>query len=187
MTDEQIIALFNERNELAITELNEKYRAYCWSVSYGILKNNEDTEECFNDMLNGVWKTIPPNHPDNLKSYCGRIIRNLSLNRLQASNAKKRGGALGTQSLDDLDFKIASSDSIDDKLFASEIKKIINDFLESLPKEKRIIFVRKYWYFDSIEKISKRMRLSSSNVKVILHRLRESLKTELKKGGFEIE
>ena len=187
MNDEQIIALLFERNEQAINELSHKYHSYCWSISYGILQNHEDTEECFNDMLSGVWQSIPPNKPDNLKAYCGKVIRNISLNRLQSNNAQKRGGATSFESLDDLDFKIASNETVEDDLFSSLIRDIINDFLSSLPKAKRVIFVRKYWYCDSIEEIAKRMKLTPNNVKIILFRLREKLKVKLQKGGFDIE
>ncbi len=187
MTDAQIIAMLYERDENAINELAKSYRSYCYSIAYGILGSNEDAEECLNDMLNGVWKTIPPNSPDNLKAYCGKIIRNISLNRLQANTAQKRGGATEIESIDDFDFRISSPDSVEDEIFASAIREIINKFVSSLSKTKRIIFVRKYWYLDSIEDIAHRMKLSPNNVKVILYRLREKLKIELQKGGFEIE
>ena len=187
MTDEQIIAMLIERNENAISELDSKYHSYCQTISYGILKNHEDTEECYNDMLHSVWQSIPPNHPDNLKAYCARVIRNISLNRLQSNNAQKRGGASNAESLDELDFKITSNYTVEDEILCSQTREIINEFLISLPRAKRVIFVRKYWYCDSIEEIANRMKMTPSNVKITLFRLRDRLKKKLQKGGLDIE
>lgn len=187
MTDEEIIALLFHRNEAALNIISEKYISYSKAISYDILKNNEDAEECANDMLIAIWESIPPKKPNSLKAYIGKITRNISINRLTKNNAQKRGADLERISFDELDFMISSDVIIEEEIFLEQARIIINTFLSSLNKRHRIIFVRKYWYMDSIEDIAKQSKLSKNNVKVILFRLREKLKKELVKGGFSID
>lgn len=183
MEDTNIIELFFERDEKAILLSSAKYGAYISTIALNILGNSEDAGECLNDTLLKAWNSIPPQRPGNLKSYLGRIARNLAIDRHDMLSAEKRGGGQYDIALDELGECIGS---IDDSLDAGDISKVINSFLEKQETSKRKIFVKRYFYMDSIKAIAKDMRLSESNVKTTLFRLRNDLKEELTKEGINI-
>lgn len=184
MEDQKIIELFNERNEIAILQLSAKYGAYFNTVAFNILKSAVDAEECVNDTLLRVWNCIPPQKPGNLKAFCARITRNLSIDRYDAARAQKRGGGELSVALDELSECIAGDADI--TLGDEGVSQVINRWLEGLDPIKRKLFVRRYFYLDPVKDIAKQYFLSESNVKTTLFRLRESLRDELKKEGIEI-
>lgn len=77
--DEKIVELFFERSEQAIQELGNKYGKVCRKLSYNIVNNMQDAEECVNDAYLGAWNAIPPEKPDPLLTYLCKIVRNISL------------------------------------------------------------------------------------------------------------
>ena len=181
LDDSKIIELFYERSEQAIIELSNKYGSVCTRVANNILNNRQDTEECVNDAYLAAWNSIPPNSPDKLSVYLGKLTRNLSLNRYKAQNATKRGGGEFAVSLDELDECIA-----DAKIEQEELGKLISDFLYTQPKQTRQVFVRRYFYSDSISDITKRFEMSESKVKSMLHRTRQGLRKYLEEQGVSI-
>lgn len=181
MEDKSIVELFWARSEEAIGEAASKYSAYCKTVAYNILRNTSDTEECLNDTMQKAWSSIPPSKPKNLKAYLGKITRNLALNRIEQSNAQKRGAGQYTLVLSELEECIASKNSTEQELDNSILGEAINSFLASLPKQKRIIFIRRYWYMEPISDIAKRLKISESKVKTELCRMRQKLKGYLEK------
>lgn len=185
MNDREIIKLFFERSEQAIKELSEKYGKICTKIAYNILSNAQDAEECVNDAYLGVWNTVPPQDPTPLQSYVYRIVRNLAIKKYHSNTASKRNSTYDV-ALDELENCFSSSHSADDEFNANEISRIINEFLETLDKENRIIFVRRYWYSDSITDIAKQFGRNEHNISVRLSRTREKLKKYLIEEGVTI-
>ena len=184
MDDSKIIELFYERSEQAIVELSKKYGATCHKIAFNILKNDSDAEECVNDAYLGVWNTIPPQNPKPLLAYICRIVRNISVNRYRKNTAKKRNSYYDV-ALDELENCLPMSEE-DDPISASELSQLLDDFLDGLDKTNRIMFVRRYWFSDSVSDIASRLGMKDHTVVVRLSRTREKLRQYLLKKGVEI-
>lgn len=184
MEDAKIIELFFSRSEEAITETASKYGKLCFSISGNILGNNEDSEECVNDTYLALWNCIPPQRPSNLMAFISKIVRNLSLKKLDYNLAKKRDSSI-THSLSELE-EILPDKAISNKFSDEEIGRILSNFLKNEKADSRNVFIRKYWYFDSVEDISKRYKFSESKVKSMLFHTRNRLKKYLIKEGVRI-
>lgn len=184
MEDTKIIELFFSRSEEAITETASKYGKLCFSISGNILGNNEDSEECVNDTYLALWNCIPPQRPSNLMAFISKIVRNLSLKKLDYNLAKKRDSSI-THSLSELE-EILPDKAISNKFSDEEIGRILSNFLKNEKADSRNVFIRKYWYFDSVEDISKRYKFSESKVKSMLFHTRNRLKKYLIKEGVRI-
>ena len=185
MQDSKIIDLFFERSEQAITELSIKYEKLCKQISINILGNEEDALECINDSYLGVWNTIPPTKPDNLKYYLCRIVRNNSLKKYHSNTAIKRNSHYDI-TLQELEECIADNNSIEKEFTSAEITKLIDSFLSMQKQENRIIFTRRYYFGDSVGDIAVRMGMSENNISVRLGRMRKALKNHLEKEGVKI-
>ena len=183
MEDRQIIALYNERSEAALSETEKKYGRYCRTIAYNILNNEEDSEECVNDTWLRAWEAIPPQCPESLAAFLGKITRNLALNLYKHKNREKRGGGQTMLVLDELAECVPGTDSTEETVEEVLLTEVLNGFLEELPTEKRKIFMRRYWYMSSVKEIAKDYGLSESKVKMTLLRLRSKLKTVLEKEG----
>ncbi len=181
MEDSRIVELYWQRDETAIAETQNKYGHYCYSIANNILRNNEEAEECVNDTYLGAWKSIPPHCPVILSTFLGKITRQLSLKKLRYQTAGKRGGGAPVAALDELEECIPSGQSMEADLNARELAKIIDEFLGSLSTWERRVFLRRYWYFDSIKDISSRFGFSQSKVKMMLKRTRDKLLVRLGK------
>lgn len=184
MEDNRIVELYFERSEAAISETQKKYGKYCQYIAYSILSSQLDAEECVNDTYIRAWESIPPERPQILKSFLGKITRNIALDRYDRLHAIKRGGNVEL-ALDEIGECIPSGDG---REMSDEIalKEAINGFLASLPKQTRIIFMRRYWYLSPVKNIAGDLGLSVSNVKVILMRTRKKFKEYLEKEGISI-
>lgn len=180
MDDEAIIELFFSRSEQAIHELDLKYGQFCRKLSYNIVGDRRDAEECVNDACLGAWNTIPPERPNPLLSYLAKLVRNVSLKLYHKNTAEKRGGY--TVALDELE-AVLSDRSTDDELTARELARYLSDFLESMDIENRVIFVRRYWFSDSYNDIAELVGMTEKNVSVRLVRIREKLKRYLIERG----
>ena len=179
-----IIELFFDRSEDAIKELDQKYGNYCYKLSYSILGNKQDAEECVNDSYLGVWNAIPPARPNPLLTFVCKIVRNISLNRYNASKAKKRNSeyVLSLEELGD----ILSENTLETELKEEEILKYIEEFLDMQSKENRVIFIRRYWFSDSYKEIEKRTGVNKRLISVRLARMREKLKIYLEERGINV-
>ena len=182
MEDSKIIELFFDRSEEAITELSEKYGKVCKSVAENILNNQRDSEECVNDAFLAVWNTIPPQKPEHLLSYVCRIVRNLAIKKYHANTAQKRNSIYDV-ALDEIKECFPSLVSVEDEIESGEFSKVIDRFLESMDKQNKILFVRRYYYSDSIEELAELFRTSKHNISVRLSRMRKKLKKYLIKEG----
>ena len=181
MQDDRIIDLFFERSEEAILALERKYGKLCRQISANILDSGA-VEECLNDSWLGVWNAIPPQKPRHLGSFVCRIVRNLSLKRYRRDSAQKRNSQFDT-ALEELQDCLQGGCSAERQLEQKELVKSIEGFLDSLSKENRLIFLRRYWFSDSYEAIAKRTGRSEKAISVRLVRLREKLRTYLIERG----
>lgn len=182
MEDEKIVDLFWERSESAIIETAKKYGQYCKTIAINILGNSEDAKECENDAYHALWNTIPPNRPSVLKAYLGRILRNIAIDKYDYNTAQKRNSKFDLI-LSELEECIVSPANVELQYEQGEIAKRISEFLWTIDKENRIVFVRRYWYSDSISSIAAQFGMSESKVKSMLFRMRNRLKIYLEKEG----
>ena len=178
MNDEKIIELFFERSEQAITELDGKYGKVFHSLSFKILNNHQDAEECVNDSYLGTWNAIPPANPNPLLAFVCKIVRNISLKRYEQNTAAKRNSYYDV-AMEELEDCISSSMAVEDEIAEQELTKMIESFLDSLSKENRVIFLRRYWFSDTYTDIAKRVGFTQKNVSVRLTRLRKELRKYL--------
>lgn len=186
MEDNGIVELFLARNEEAISRTAEKYGSRIKQIAYGILSNHESAEECENDTYHKAWDSIPPNEPrKHLFAYLGRIVRNIALNRLKADTRKKRS-AIRCELTREMMESIPSGVNPEADVLYEELKQRIEEFLDTCSEIQQKVFVRRYWYWDSLSQISQYYGLSQGNVKTMLSRMRKELKRYLSKGGYEI-
>lgn len=185
MQDSEIVELYWQRNESAIAHTSDKYNAYCTKIAQNILGSLEDSEECVNDAYLAAWNSIPPQRPDSLATYLGRLTRNISINRYKALHAQRRGGGEFALSLDELDDCI--SDTLVSEQESEELGRLISEFLYTKPTQVRQVFVRRYFYSDSLADIADAFGMSLAKVKAMLHRTRNSLREYLVANGINIE
>ena len=184
MDDLKIIELYFQRDEQAIIETDYKYGKLCHSIAYNILNNHEDSEECVNETYVGVWNAIPPTRPNNLMAFVCKIARNLSLKRLEFLRREKRSSAV-TLSLEELE-EVLSDDRFAPDVSDEDLGKLISKFLYNQKEDFRNVFIRKYYFFDSIKEIAERYSFSESKVKNLLFHTRKKLREYLIKEGVAI-
>lgn len=185
MNDASIIELYWNRNENAIEETHKKYGSLCNRVSLNIVNSIPDAEECVNDSYLTLWNSIPDDRPEYFSAYLCRIVRNLSLKRLEYNTALKRKPEL-VASFDELEGCISSADTPENSLDAKLLGKAISEFLYLQNEQCRNIFIRRYWYFDSVKNIAEDFRMKEEKVSVLLFRMRKKLKKHLEKEGFGV-
>ena len=183
MEDAAIIALYWERNQDAIEQSRQKYGAYCLTVSRNILDSREDAEECVSDTWLRAWNAMPPQRPSILSSFLGRITRNLSFDRCRRQNAEKRGGGALPLALDELSECVPAPGRVEHALEERELTETIDRFLRTLPEKDCNLFLRRYWYVDSVQSIAARYAIKENTAKSILFRTREKLRRYLAGEG----
>ena len=186
MEDSAIIDLYWAREERALQETDRKYGAYCHSIAANILKNREDAEECVSDTYLHAWNAMPPQRPTVLSAFLGRITRNLSFDRCRHNTAEKRGGGTLPACLDELSECIPAAESVEQTLAEQELAAVIDAFLRTLPERECMLFLRRYWFADSISDISHRFSMKENTVKSILRRTRERLRQYLLKESIAV-
>ncbi len=183
MEDVRIIELYWARSQEAIIQTKTKYGRLIFSIAMRILRIAEDAYECENDTYLKAWDSMPPQKPDHLSAYLGKITRNLSLDRYEREHAKKRGGFSMSLILDELEECIPSGEGGELPL---EMRDLLNRFLEGQTERARVLFVRRYWFGDSVKEIAGRYDLGESLVKMTLLRTRNALKMFLEKEGVSV-
>ena len=178
MDDEKIIELFFNRSEQAIEEVDKKYGKTCHNISYNILHNKLDAEECVNDAYLGAWNAIPPAKPNPLLTYLCKIVRNLSIKRYEFNTAIKRNSTYDV-AMEELESCLSSPETVESEIAIKELTHIIENFLDSLSTENRVIFLRRYWFSDTYSDIAARVGMTEKNVSVRLTRIREKLRNYL--------
>lgn len=186
LEDAEIVDLYWERDERAISESDAKYGVYCYTVANNILWNQEDSKECLNDTWVKAWNAIPPQRPLALKPFFAKIIRNLALNRYHMQNAQKRGGNMVLIAMEELNECVSSKEDVESAYFAKVLQKDVNLFLHTLPERDCDIFLRRYFFLENTAEIARRYGMRDSNVLVILSRLRKKLKKYLRKEGYSV-
>lgn len=186
MEDSAIIDLYWAREERALSETDTKYGGYCRSIAHNILRNREDTEECVSDTWLHAWNSMPPQRPGVLSAFLGRITRNLSFDRCKYQQAAKRGGGALPLALEELGECIPASGRVEHALEQKELAATIDRFLRTLPEKECNLFLRRYWYVDSISVIADRFGMKENTVKSILFRTREKLRKFLGEEGIAV-
>ncbi|MCD7788643.1 MAG: sigma-70 family RNA polymerase sigma factor [Firmicutes bacterium] len=181
MNDAEILKLFLERSERAIEVLSEKYGRAASKLTKNIVGDERDAEECVNDAYLAVWNTVPPKEPSPMSQYLYGIVRNISVNRVRYNTAEKRGEY--TLCLDELEEAVPSPDGTESEFESGELSHAIDAFIDTLGKTDRMIFVRRYWYLDSISDLSKAAGLREGAVRTRLSRIRSRLKKFLERKG----
>lgn len=174
MDDSVIIDLYFNRNEEAISETIRCYNSRLLRFASHFLSDKRDVEECVNDAYARAWNTIPPTRPENLFAYLAVLCRNSALDVIKKNTAQKRSAQL-VELTSEMNECIPDRSSISDER-SEEIAEYINEFLGKLPREKRLVFIGRYWYNESISDIARKTGFSQSKVKTMLHRLREELR-----------
>jgi RNA polymerase sigma-70 factor (ECF subfamily) len=186
LSDSKIVEMYCQRNETAISETDKKYNAYLMKIARNILGDTQDSEESVNDTYLKTWDSIPPHTPENLATYLGKLIRNLSIDMLRKGSRKKRYGSQFMLSLTELEECVPSIENphqiVETKLLTAKI----NEWIDTCSLEMSNVFVGRYYYMDSIKSIAAHYDMSESKVKSILHRSRNGLKIFLEKEGFTI-
>lgn len=183
MEDSKIIALFFARSEQAISELSGKYGKLCFRIASNILGNEEDAEECVNDAYLGAWNTIPPQKPNPLQTYICKIVRNVATSKYHSNTALKRNSHYDL-ALEELEFCLVSPETVESRLRAKELSHLLDRFLASLDQRSRVMFVRRYWYSDSVSDIASAFRMRPNSVSVQLSRIRNKLRKFLVQEGY---
>ncbi len=186
MEDKDIVALYWDRNEAAISETQQRYSSYLMKIAMNILCNHEDSEEAVSDTYIKAWNSMPPHKPCTLSLFLGRITRQLSIDRWRSRTREKRGGGEYSLSLDELAECVSGGDSPEASMELKLLATTISGYLRGLSEEKRLVFVWRYYYCDSIHDIAEHLGDSESKVKSMLHRTRTGLKAYLESEGFVV-
>lgn len=188
MEDAKIVALLLEKKEEGLTEAGKKYGRYLDGIASRFLGSREDRREAVNDALLGAWNSIPPHCPEDLGGYLAKLIRRICIDRLRKNNRQKRGSGQAALSLHELSECLPDGYSLEGQVEEREafqnLSQMINNYLFTLPKVSRQIFISRYFYTDSIEEIASNFSMSRDSVKSLLYRIRKGLKVFLEKEGF---
>ena len=179
--DHRIIELLNQRDEQVLQIIQKQYGAFCYQVAYRIIGNREDAEECVNDMLMGVWNSIPPNSPDHLPAYLAALVRKTALQKYEKAHRQKRGGTQFSAALDEISEIIPSTDRVDQEIEQRELTAALTAWLQSLPPDTKLMFIQRYYMSDSVKTIAEKHNLSIGAVKMKLLRIRQQLREYLEK------
>lgn len=185
MEDQEIVELYWNRREEALNETQQKYGRLCFKVAENILADSEDAQECINDALFALWNAIPPERPQHFAAYLCRVVKNHALKRVRYNQAQRRRteAEVVFEEAEDI---LPAARSVEEEAEGVRLGQEIAAFLEQESKEKRRVFVLRYWYCAPIQEIARACGLTQSKVKSILFRLRKRLKVYLEKGGYGV-
>ena len=181
MEDIEIVNLIYNRNEIGIAKLKTKYNELLYSLAVSIQKNDFDSEESVNDTYLKIWRTIPPYKPTYLKSFVCKIARQISIDKYRANHRENE------KSLNEIDYDISSSYSLDDEFYKNELSNLVNEFLEKQDVESQVLFIRRYFLNESVKSLANRFDMTETNISVKLLRTRKKLKKYLEMEGYKIE
>ncbi len=182
MDDTTLIQLLNQHSEVALSQISEKYGKLCRQVAHSILHNQEDVEECLNDTYLGIWNSIPPNQPNSLRAYLCQICRNQALRKFRHNQAAKRNSEY-TLSMEELSTDLSTGDTVWKEIEYQELTSLLENFLDGISKQKRVLFMQRYWFCHPVKDIAKRHGISQRNASMQLSRIRKELKKYLTERG----
>ena len=185
MEDEHILALYFARDERAIGETSDKYGPFCFMIARNILTIREDAEECVNDTWHRAWTAIPPERPRVLKTWLGRVTRNLPLDRWRHDRAQKRGNGMETL-LSELEECLPAPGGVEETMEARELSGAIEAWLDGLEEGDRRLFLRRYWYGQSLGDLAKETGETAGRLAQQMHRLRQGLRRHLEQADISI-
>lgn len=183
LKDDEIIDLYNKRDETAISQTNVKYRRYCCSAARRILSDERDIEECVNEAYLRTWEAIPPCKPSNFRTFLGRVVRTVALDMYEKRAAQKRGGDKLTVIADEASQAVPSKDTAEMIVDELALQDTVDHFLLQLSPRRRWIFMQRYWHMKPIADIARELNQSEASVKMSLSRTRKKLKVVLEKEG----
>ena len=183
MKDSEIVQMLIERDENGAEELRKKYEKYMEKVARDSLHDGRDAEECVNDALLAAWNSIPPQEPEDLRAYLSTLVKNIAISRVRRDNAVRRAPGNETLPLDELEDLIGDG-QVEEAAEVNELSAAISRFLRERSESERNIFIRRYWFDDSIDQIARRFGAGESKIKMTLKRTRDRLRSFLKKEGF---
>jgi len=186
LSDRELLALYEKRDESAIAQTQSKYGAYCLTIALNILGNREDADECVNDSLLNAWEAIPPEHPQIFSAFLGRIVRNIALNRHKAQAAQKRGGGEASLLLSELEDCVPSVNNVAQAVEAGELMCLIKECLDTLKPHDKAFFIRRYWHCASVPEMVRFFDASEGKITMSLSRTRGKIKTYLEKRGITL-
>ena len=184
MTDEQIIRLYFNRDQAAIAETDQKYGSYCYSIASNLL-GREDSEECVNDTYHAAWTHIPPEVPQSLKAFLGRIVRNLSISRFRRSHAPKRSSGTDVL-LSELEDCLPTPQTVETEADSRELSRLISSWLATLSGDDRALFVLRYWHGSAVQDLAEKCGCTPNAVSLRIRRLRKNLKHYLEAKGVSL-
>ena len=183
MEDSQIISLFFKRDEAAIIETEKKYGAFCHKIALNILSISADAEECVNDAYLQAWNSIPPQSPDKLGAWLGKVVRNLAINLWNKNHRQKRYAGM-EKLLNELEDCIPSPVTVEHRIEEKELTRFLNTWLASLSRDDRILFVRRYWNGETLNELAAEYRVPPGKMAKRMYKLRQDLKLKLEKEGY---
>lgn len=183
MEDSEIVELYFRRDERAIAETAAKYGAFCRGIAFNILSDSEDAEECVGDAYLRAWNSIPPQKPDKLGAWLGRVVRNIAYDLWKKNHRQKRCSGL-EEIMAELEDCIPSPVTVEREVESRELTETVNRWLASLRRSDRIVFVRRYWYGDSVSELAKKAGVSPSAMAKRMYRLRQGLRSALEQEGY---
>lgn len=182
MNDEAIIQLYFAREQSAIDASEKAYGGLCRSIARRILCDGRDVEECISDLWLRVWNAIPPTRPNSLRAYLARVVRNLALDRAEYNSAARRKSAV-EESFEELAPCLCGDESTQRKLEEEELRVFLRDFLLAQPQKSRVLFVRRYWYGESIRELASAFGSREETIRTSLFRTRTKLRAAMQKEG----
>ena len=186
MRDDEIVALYWQRDEAAIRETEQKYSRYLSKIAYNVLADLGDCEEVVNDTCLKAWNSMPPHRPAALGTYLGKIARQLSIDRFRTRNREKRKGSEYSLSLSELEECVDCGDATRQAADARLLAEAISSYLKTLPEPSRHAFVGRYYYMDPLKEVAVYCGMSEARAKSLLYRARQGLKAYLKQEGFDL-
>lgn len=186
MEDLQIITLYFDRDERALAETAQKYGRYCFTVASNVLDSKEDAEECVNDTYLAAWRSIPPTRPGCLRLFLAKITRNLAFNKYRAAHREKRGFGELALALSEMDEFLVGTAEIEEEARLAALKEALHRFLQGLSQRERGMFLRRYFFVEDTATIARRYGEQDANVRKILSRTRQKLKSFLQKEGYTL-
>lgn len=184
MEDKEVVALLWQRDENGLRAAEERHGRFCRTLAQNLLGSREDAEECWNDALLRAWNAIPPEHPALLRAYLAKLTRRLAIDRLRAKGAEKRGGGETPLLLDELAECVSGVEDAESEAISRELGAAISRFLAAQSARQRELFVRRYFYGESVGALAKRLGMRENSAAAALKRSRDALRTYLEKEDF---